>query len=941
MGVLRPLNAVQKTKLCLIVCLLGNTAWVAAEPAVVQGERLSNYLRRNHMIVGVESNPQGLDGLLLKRQSLLADQALSKTRLTTELFIHRGASNQAYLELLDRLPVTGRLVLKSTDADYLQQHPNLDPILQAEDAVQLAQPSTHVQVLFGSGQCVVEHQPGATAIDYVKACGMEQAFFDSTKRVDQIWLIQPTGEVKQARIAQWNACSMVSPRPGARILAPLSTSGLSDELLAQLAGLLATQGAYRPTGEEVAQTRFISRVSEPLRDLPVSSNDLGLVGLLQTPTARMRVAGHATVTASRVAPYSRYSIILQPFDWLEGGFRYTKITNRLYGPEDFSGDQKYLDKNIDLKVRVNQESAYLPEVAIGLQDIGGTGLFSGEYLVGNKRFGNIDVSLGLGFGYLGRSADISNPFSSLSERFNARSGAQNTGRQTGSVSVSDFFRGPAALFGGGQWHTPWERWTVKLEYEGNNYQQEPLDNPQVQKTRFNYGLVYKVSDSVNFHVGVERGDTLQVGVSLFENFSTFNTPKPSDPKPLVVDTSPRPAQVDWPKTLQQFRSQTDLNVTRVQQRGSEVKLTVRNGREAYANQTLERAAEVLHQDLPENVKWFSLEYENNGAAVGQHVVDREQFVQRRTQYNKTKKDDYQELSAVEGFSMPYKTLHETPNKFFENKTGLGYQQVLGGADGLLYQFFLANDTRLNFSESTWLNGRLAYRLIDNYEKFKQQATSNLPQVRTKLREYAITSDFTMPHLALKHMGKLGDDHFYGVYGGYLEPMFAGVGAEYLYRPHNSWYAIGVDVNRVRQRAFEQDFSLLPYTVNTGHVTAYMDTGIQDIQLAVSAGQYLAGDKGVTIDLSREFRNGTRIGAFVTRTNVSAADFGEGSFDKGIYLTVPLSAFFTKTIPGDAVFLWRPITRDGGAKLARGFSLYSETEMRNPRVLKRRAGGVDE
>ena len=918
--------------------LLGNSVWVAAEPVVVQGERLSSYLRRNQMIVGVVPNPQLLDGLLLRKQSLLANQTLLKTRLSTELFIHRSASNQAFLEQLDRLPVTGRLVLKSTDADYLQQHPHLDPVLQVEDTVELAQASNHVQVLFGTGACTVEHQAGATAVDYIQACGLQQVFGDSKKRVDQVWLIQPTGEVKQAELAQWNASSAVAPRPGARILAPFGSSGLSDTVLSQLAGFLSTQGAYRQSREGEAQTQVIRGVSEPLRGLPVSSNDFGLVGLLQTPTARMRAAGHATLTASRVAPYSRYSIILQPFEWLEGGLRYTKITNRLYGPEEFSGDQKYLDKNIDLKVRLNKESAYLPEVAMGLQDIGGTGLFSGEYIVANKRFGNLDASLGLGFGYLGRAGGIRNPFGSLSSRFKTRPEQSTSIDDTGKVSVTDFFRGSSALFGGLQWHTPWDRWTLKLEYDGNNYQQEPLDNPQTQKTRFNYGLVYKVSDSVNVHVGLERGDTLQVGLSVFENFSTFNTPKLSDPKPLPVNTASRPAQVDWPNTLQQFKTQTDLKVTRVQQRGGEVKLTVRNGREAYANQTLERAAEVLNQDLPENVKWFGLEYENNGATVGQHVIDREQFVKRRTEYNAPKKEGDQAFSAVEGFNMPYNSLHEAPIQFFENKTGLGYQQVLGGADGLLYQFFLANDTRLNFSESTWLNGRLAYRLIDNFEQFKQRATSKLPQVRTNLREYAVTSDFTMPNLTLKHMGKLGENQFYGVYGGYLESMFAGLGAEYLYRPHNSWYAIGIDANRVRQRAFEQDFSLLPYAVSTGHITAYADTGIQDIQLAVSAGQYLAGDKGVTIDVSREFRNGVRMGAFVTRTNVSAADFGEGSFDKGIYLTVPFSAFFTKTIPGDAVFLWRPLTRDGGAKLARGFSLHGETEMRNSRVLKRRVNG---
>jgi hypothetical protein len=147
--------------------------------------------------------------------------------------------------------------------------------------------------------------------------------------------------------------------------------------------------------------------------------------------------------------------------------------------------------------------------------------------------------------------------------------------------------------------------------------------------------------------------------------------------------------------------------------------------------------------------------------------------------------------------------------------------------------------------------------------------------------------------------------------------------------------VGVDINKVRQRAFEQDFDLQNYEVNTGHITAYVDTGVEDILATISVGQYLAGDKGITVDFSREFNNGVRMGAFATRTNVSAEDFGEGSFDKGIYMTVPFSAFFTKSIPGDANFLWRPLTRDGGAKLNRGFSLYGQTEVRNPKTLEYR------
>jgi len=164
-------------------------------------------------------------------------------------------------------------------------------------------------------------------------------------------------------------------------------------------------------------------------------------------------------------------------------------------------------------------------------------------------------------------------------------------------------------------------------------------------------------------------------------------------------------------------------------------------------------------------------------------------------------------------------------------------------------------------------------------------------------------------------------------------MFGGVGGEYLYRPMNSSWALGVDANRVKQRAFEQDFDFRNYTVNTGHITAYVDTGFEDILATVSVGQYLAGDRGVTVDLSRVFDNGVKIGAYASKTNVSAEDFGEGSFDKGIYVRVPFDALFTSTVPGDASFNWVQVTRDGGAKLVRALSLFEETKERSPRSLR--------
>ena len=42
----------------------------------------------------------------------------------------------------------------------------------------------------------------------------------------------------------------------------------------------------------------------------------------------------------------------------------------------------------------------MPAVALGINDLIGTGVYSGEYLVASKRFGNFDFSLGIGWGRL-------------------------------------------------------------------------------------------------------------------------------------------------------------------------------------------------------------------------------------------------------------------------------------------------------------------------------------------------------------------------------------------------------------------------------------------------------------------------------------------------------------------------------------------------------------
>jgi hypothetical protein len=109
-------------------------------------------------------------------------------------------------------------------------------------------------------------------------------------------------------------------------------------------------------------------------------------------------------------------------------------------------------------------------------------------------------------------------------------------------------------------------------------------------------------------------------------------------------------------------------------------------------------------------------------------------------------------------------------------------------------------------------------------------------------------------------------------------------------------------------------------VVTGFVSAYYRFN-RGYTARLDVGRYLAGDKGATLTLAREFPNGWRVGAFATLTNVSSKDFGEGSFDKGIFVRIPLSWMLGRPSRDAFNMGFRPTQRDGGQMLNVAGRLY--------------------
>ena len=121
-----------------------------------------------------------------------------------------------------------------------------------------------------------------------------------------------------------------------------------------------------------------------------SQSDFGGVGLLQTPTARMAREGEISLNYRDNDQYRYYSASVQLFPWLETTLRYTDVRTKQYSSVDaFSGDQTYKDKAFDVKLRLWEESYWMPQVSVGAKDIGGTGLFDAEYIVASKAWGTV------------------------------------------------------------------------------------------------------------------------------------------------------------------------------------------------------------------------------------------------------------------------------------------------------------------------------------------------------------------------------------------------------------------------------------------------------------------------------------------------------------------------------------------------------------------------
>jgi len=726
------------------------------------------------------------------------------------------------------------------------------------------------------------------------------------------------------------------------------------------------------------------------------TNDFGNVGLMQTPTARMRPEGDFGLGVSTVRPYNQIHFFLQPLPWLETAVRYTDVTNRFYSNDplvsdpSFSGDQHYKDKSADVKVGLLSEGHYWPSVAIGVQDIGGTGLFSSEYLVSSYHWYDLDFSFGLAWGRLGAGGNIYNPFRVISGHFgeNRYGTTDTTSGTAGGTGINRLFTGQTiGPFGGAEWITPIKGLALRVEYDGNNYQHEAFSNNLRQDSRFNVGLAYRGLSGVDMGVGLERGNTVMARFAIYTNFQQLRgVAKTSDPQPIALPPAQALAAADHPVAdsavassnnsanasapsaaaplaanasapivgtvaaqaseaaglpaapvvssqeqhefvlkLREALKQQGFTLIAVDYNAYLKEVCVWLGQDRYRNpaRAVGRATRALAATAPAEISKFTLAFVDQGVENYRAAVYRQDF-EKAAREN----DLDAALSSIvlKGPGDGVAGAEYIDNTWLPKlswDTGPAVRQSVGGPNtfyaGQLY-WKLAGAVAL--TEHINISGAAGFNIINNFNQITLQSNSVLPHVRSDIVQYLQQGSNGLINLESDYTWSPYPDWYHRVSLGIFEEMYGGVATELLYRPYGRSWAVAFDINRVKQRGFDEMFDFLPYTVTTGHATLYYKPGFYNLLFKVSAGQYLARDRGGTVDISREFDSGVRIGVFATKTNVSAAEFGEGSFDKGVYITLPLDLFFAQSTRREAGFVFRPLTRDGGQMVYDGPELYS-------------------
>ena len=616
-------------------------------------------------------------------------------------------------------------------------------------------------------------------------------------------------------------------------------------------------------------------------------------GYILTPNANLQKEGNIALNISYYEPLNRIALIASPFDWMEASIFYTDVNVHKYAP---NLDQSYKDKGFNIKFLLKEQGNF-PSLAIGFDDIAGTSIFKGEYLVSTMKYESFEYSLGYGFGYYGTRGNIKNIF---------RNGERDKWNQStgGQINFNDMFNGKTSLFGAFKKTFQKIELDLTVEYDGSLHNtaidQIPGFARYLPKSRYNFAINKKLNN-FNFSLSKIKGRTIAYQLTYQRNIK--------DSKKTEYSSQNLSKNKSYTEILNKLAN-NNIYLQKANFTKDKKTLDIEIVQNAYFNQEslLKNISRDLRGDddleITYRVRNGALELYEAKSATHNNKLELKPF----------KDTEYEFLPNI-----PYPISSYNFDTRVVSHVGSPSGFYFGGIEGILSFTSILND-------NTELKSLIKAPIYNNFSSLDYDPNkTEIPQVRTDIQFYLKNQRIVIEELKLNKFLNLKNNHYAFFSIGHLEQMFSGIHTEYLYRPFESLFSLGFEISAVKKRDYDQKIlSFNKFKTLTGHFNFYLMEPKNRILAHFSYGKYLARDYGYTLDISRRFQNGSSIGFFFSQTNLSPEQFGEGSFDKGVYFKFPLNLFSNTSSNSFYKFSYKPVTRDGAAKLQVSENLYELT-----------------
>lgn len=667
----------------------------------------------------------------------------------------------------------------------------------------------------------------------------------------------------------------------------------------------------------------VALIDKQIHDaLPLMINYQLQGGYFTMPSARTYKAGVFGFGYAYVAPYNIWSLGFQFFDHIEATGNYWVYRKMLDGTFGHLGFGDYAERAANVKfilLRKEDGFPFLPDFAIGWNDFFGSCRFSSFYAAMTKEFlpYNFEATFGWGCGRI------------------------------------------HGFYGGLAW-TPWRQadhflkgLTLAAEYDANDYRHHSAEHPKGRevKCRINAGMQLDLWDLIRLSGSTLRGTEWAGSVAL-----RYNLGSSKGLFPKLYDVSLYSAPIDTQplgvlRTREEFSQELayafkeqgfDLySLFLVPEKQDHLWMKVVNVRYRKEGEVRKRIEHILGSLAPSDIAQVTVVIEAEGVAEHEYAFrlrDLKRYAEGRMGDN--------EISVIS----PLKEVSPTPSSydaallyrrhkpiwmltfrpwmrsFFGSSTGK-FKYEVGfslGPEGYLF-------------DEIYYSIYGSYTALSSTQGMQTQDVLNpsyIINVRTDSLRYNQSSSFHLDQAFLQKTLNVGKGWFSRLAVGYFETAYAGIALENLYYPVNSDWAIGFDISTLLKRKYfgfgfqhkirkltDDGPAYFPYIGLQYFADFYYQYRPLNLDCKISAGQFLARDKGVRLELGRTFFSGLRVGLWYTFTNANDVVNHSRYYDKGFSITMPLDLFMNQTSRtriGYAMSAW---LRDCGARANTGKSLY--------------------